>query len=69
MIKNEIENEVNTLRAAGKSFHVYVVGDLPKILNDMKKDVSWWDLKSKDKGDKRRYVERFLHTGGELIFK
>jgi glycosyltransferase involved in cell wall biosynthesis len=67
--KNEIEKEVTALRAAEKSFHVYVVGDLPKILNDMKKDVSWWDLKSKDKGDKRRYVERFLHTGGELIFK
>ena len=65
---DSIVAEFTKLKESGKAFHIFVVGELPTISDELKPYVSWWPLKSKDLEERRNYVRRFLHTGGELVF-
>jgi glycosyltransferase involved in cell wall biosynthesis len=64
----EVEEEFAALKASGKRFHIFVVGPLPDIADDLKPFVSWWDMKSADPAERREFVKRFLHISGELVF-
>ena len=66
---DEIETEINNQKASEKRFHIFVVGPLPLISDELKEFVSWWDLKSTNLEERKEYVKRFLHVSGELIFK
>lgn len=66
----EIDTTVAELKASGKKFHVYVVGPLPPISDELKPYVSWWDMKSVDPAERKEYVRRFLNVGvGELVIR
>jgi hypothetical protein len=65
----EVEAEAAAQKAAGKRFHIFVVGPLPDIADDLKPFVSWWDMKSTDPAERREFVARFLHISGELVFR
>jgi len=65
----EIEQAVAEQKASGKRFHIFVVGPLPPIADELKPFVSWWNMKSTDPAERQEYVKRFLHVSGELVFK
>ena len=65
----EVNTEVAAQKASGKRFHVFVVGPLPDIADELKPFVSWWPLKSTDPAERREFVQRFLHVSGELVFR
>ena len=49
---------------------IYVLGKLPDGMPDnWKKYVSWWDLSSKNKNDRIRYIKHYFHIADELIVK
>ena len=66
--RDAIVAEVSKQLETGRKFHVYVVGELPDIPQEMKRYVSWWPLKSTDPAERKTFVEKFMHTTGELVF-
>jgi glycosyltransferase involved in cell wall biosynthesis len=64
----QIESEVKKRKDSQERFHIFVVGPLPPIEDELKPFVSWWDMKSTDLAERKEYVKRFLHVSGELIF-
>jgi glycosyltransferase involved in cell wall biosynthesis len=47
---------------------IYVLGKLPDDIPDnWKKYVSWWNLSSKDKNDRIRYIKHYFHIADEFI--
>ncbi len=64
----QIEEEVKKQKESEKRFHIFVVGLLPPISDDIKPYISWWDMKSTDNAERQEYVKRFLHVSGELLF-
>lgn len=68
--KEVLEKEIADLLATGKKFCVCVVGQVPDTLNpDYRQYVLWWNLESKDINDRKRYVKKFMHISGEIVFK
>jgi hypothetical protein len=66
---DEIQMEINEQQCFNKRFHIFVIGPLPNIGNELKQFVSWWDMKSTNVDERQEYVKRFLHVSGELVFK
>ena len=67
--KEVLEAELAVQKAEGKRFHVFVVGPLPPIADELKPFVSWWPFKSTDPAERQEFVKRFLHVSGELVFR
>lgn len=50
-------------------YHIIVMGILPPIDPAWAKHISYWNLTSKDPKDRKRYVEKYIHHSGELVFR
>ena len=64
----EVAAQVAVQKEAGVKFHIFVVGPLPDIDEDLKPFVSWWNINTEDLRERMEYVKRFLHSSGELLF-
>jgi len=64
----KLYEEYTKVKDAGKLFHIFVIGELPTIPDELRPFVSWWNMKSKNIEERKNYVRRFLHTCGDLVF-
>jgi glycosyltransferase involved in cell wall biosynthesis len=69
----EIDREIKAMEEKNKEkplkYHIFVVGDVKNPSQEWVKKVSWWNLGSKNRDDRVRFIKKFLHFTGELVIR